>query len=104
MANSERRVRVYVSSTYLDLREGRGEIRTALQRMAVEDVAMETYTAGEERPLQRCLDDVRSCDLYVGIFAWRYGFIPEGETRSITELEYLAAGEARIPRLIFLLA
>lgn len=47
--------------------------------------------------------DVRTCDLYVGIFAWRYGHVPEGHDQSFTELEYRAAIEAGKPCLIFLL-
>ncbi len=78
-------------------------IRFALQRMGLDDIAMETYTAGEERPVDRCLDDVRSADIYIGVLAWRYGFVPAGGHTSITELEYRAAGEAGIPRLIFVL-
>ncbi|MEU3622434.1 hypothetical protein BS329_31075 [Amycolatopsis coloradensis] len=95
--------RVYVSSTYQDLQECRHAVRVALQRMGLDDIAMETYTAGEKRPLDRCTDDVRSADLYVGVLAWRYGFVPAGQSRSITELEYRAAGEAGVPRLMFVL-
>lgn len=95
--------RVYVSSTYQDLKHCRSAIRLALQRMGLDDIAMETYTAGEERPLDRCLDDVRAADIYVGVLAWRYGFVPAHETASITELEYRAAGEAGVPRLMFVL-
>jgi HEAT repeat protein len=95
--------RVYVSSTYQDLKDCRQAIRSALQRMGLDDVAMEAYAAGEERPVDRCLDDVRSADIYVGVLAWRYGFIPAGGNVSITELEYRAAGDAGVPRLIFVL-
>ena len=103
MNGPKRRPRAYVSSTYRDLVEHREEIRLALQRLGLEDVAMETYTAGEERPLDRCLADVRSTDLYIGVLAWRYGFVPAGQSKSITELEYLEAAAAGIPRLIFVL-
>ena len=70
-------------------------------------VAMEDYVAREQRPLERAVEDVGASDLYVGIVAWRYGFVPgEGnpEGRSITELEYRAAGNAGVERLMFLLA
>jgi Domain of unknown function (DUF4062) len=100
---SARSPRVYVSSTYQDLKDCRDAIRSALRRMGLDDIAMETYTAGEERPVDRCLDDVRSADIYIGVLAWRYGFVPAGGHTSITELEYRAAGEAGIPRLIFVL-
>jgi hypothetical protein len=63
---------------------------------------METYTAEDKRPVDRCLSDVRSCDLYIGVFAWRYGYVPDGYDQSITELEYRAAAEAGIDCLIFL--
>jgi HEAT repeat protein/energy-coupling factor transporter ATP-binding protein EcfA2 len=96
-------LRVYVSSTYQDLKDCRHAIRTALQRMGLDDVAMEAYTAGEERPVDRCVADVRSADIYVGVLAWRYGFVPDGESHSITELEYRAAGDADVPRLMFVL-
>jgi hypothetical protein len=100
---SARPPRVYVSSTYQDLKDCRHAIRLALQRLGLDDIAMETYTADEDRPVDRCLDDVRSADIYVGVLAWRYGFVPAGAHASITELEYRAAGEAGIPRLIFVL-
>jgi hypothetical protein len=99
--------RIYVSSTFSDLEEYRAAVGKALRRLGHDDVAMEYYPAGDERPLHRCLSDVESCDLYVGIFAWRYGYIvqennPQG--RSITEFEYRTAQRQGIPCLIFLLS
>jgi len=47
-----------------------------------------------------------ACDLYVGLYAWRYGYVPEDgnpERRSITELEYRHALANGIPCLVFLL-
>jgi len=43
------------------------------------------------------------CDIYIGIFAWRYGFIPNDDSASITEKEYRHAKKHNIPCLIFLL-
>ncbi len=42
-------------------------------------------------------------DIYVGIFAWRYGYTPEGHDISITELEFNRAVERKIPILVFLI-
>jgi Domain of unknown function (DUF4062) len=42
-------------------------------------IAMEDYVATDRRPLQKCLADVAACDGYIGIFAWRYGFVPEAD-------------------------
>jgi uncharacterized protein DUF4062 len=52
---------------------------------------MEDCTAEDQLPADKCLADVAACDLYVGIFAWRYGFIPPDnnpDNLSIAELEY----------------
>jgi hypothetical protein len=95
--------RIYVSSTFSDLQECREQVRLTLRRMGHEDVAMEYYTAEEARPLDKCLRDVDSCDLYICLVAWRYGFVPKGLQHSITELEYRQAVKADKPRLVFLL-
>lgn len=95
--------KVYLSSTFEDLRECREKVRLVLQQLRHVDVAMETYVAEPERPLEKCLADVAASELYVGIFAWRYGYVPQGKDRSITELEYRAAMEHHKDRLIFLL-
>ncbi|MDH2427620.1 HEAT repeat domain-containing protein [Sphaerisporangium sp. TRM90804] len=95
--------KAYVSATYRDLVQERAAVRQALEGMRVHGVAMEAYVADTRPPLEKCLRDVRECDLYIGVFAFRYGYVPDGETRAITELEYRAAVEAGIPCLIFLL-
>jgi len=54
-----------------------------------------------------CQGDVAKCDTYVGVFAWRYGYVPKGKGNpkriSVTELEYATAGRKKIPALLFLL-
>jgi hypothetical protein len=67
---------------------------------------MEGNYASDERPLDQCLKDLASSDVYVGLFAWRYGYVPKAgnpEALSITEHEYRYATKKNIPRLIFLL-
>lgn len=100
-------MRVYLSSTVSDLKEFRTAVLAALRRLPLDVVAMEDYAAFDERPLEKCLADVESCDLYIGLFAFRYGFVPEAgphnpDGRSITELEYRRAGASGRKRLIFL--
>ena len=97
------RVRGYISSTFQDLEDCRAEVLRALARIRVQGVAMESYVAEPSTPLERCLQDAADCDLYIGVFAWRYGFIPPGQDLSITELEYRAAVAAGKPALVFLL-
>lgn len=97
---------VYLSSSYSDLKAHREAVYKALNELTgVKVIAMEDYVARDDRPLAACLKDVQACDIYVGLFAWRYGFVPplaeNPAQRSITELE-LAAADGK-PRLLFLL-
>ena len=89
-------MQVYLSSTYIDLKDYRESVyRTLCKIEGVQVVAMENYVACDERPVNKCLDDVEKCDVYIGLFAWRYGFIPNGHEYSITNLEYRKAIETR---------
>jgi hypothetical protein len=98
-------MKAYLSSTYADLEKYRRRAYEELRGLEFDVLAMEDYGAADERPLDRCLADVERSDLYVGIFAHRYGHIPDAENpkrRSITELEYRHAVAHNIPRLIFM--
>jgi tetratricopeptide (TPR) repeat protein len=95
--------KIYVSSTYSDLVEHRQRVYDILRKMRYDVIAMEDYVAADRRPLDKCLADVASCDVYVGIFAWRYGYVPPGQEQSITELEYRQASKCGLEHLIFLL-
>ena len=58
--------------------------------------------ASDSPPLEAALSEVRNSDVVVVLVAWRYGYIPPGQSLSITELEVNAAREANIPCLIFM--
>ena len=96
-------MRIYISSTSEDLADHRLAVISALQRSGHTPVYMEHHAAGDRAPKEECLKEVASCDAYVGMFAWRYGFIPPKSEISITELEYRGAVKRRIPTLVFLL-
>lgn len=97
---------IYLSSTYKDLQSHRRAVYEQLHRMKHNVTAMEDYVARDERPAEKCLADVIASDLYVGILAWRYGYVPGSgnpESLCVTELEYRAAASRGIPTLMFLL-
>lgn len=97
-------INVYVSSTAIDLKDHRSAVISALRKSGTCPVCMEDYAAQNTLPVDKCLTDVAACDLYIGLFAWRYGYCPEGyEGKSITELEYRKAKELGKTTLIFLL-
>ena len=97
---------IYLSSTYEDLKEYRRAVFDALRQARYQVIAMEDYVATDQRPLKKCLDDVVRSDIYVGIFAFRYGYTPPTEHGnpdglSIKQLEFRQA-EGKKPCLIFL--
>jgi len=86
-------VTVYLSSTYEDLKDHRRAAFEALRKAGYQVKAMEDYVATDRRPVDKCLADVARANIYVGIFAFRYGYVPPPEHNnpnglSITELEY----------------
>ncbi|MBI5852691.1 MAG: SUMF1/EgtB/PvdO family nonheme iron enzyme [Planctomycetes bacterium] len=94
--------RVFLSSTYIDLEERRRQIIEAIESFPdLKCVAMERFTATERPTVESCLEQAREADLFIGILAYRYGWIPDGEPKSITELEHDAAHTAGIDRLMF---
>ncbi|MDH4155047.1 MAG: DUF4062 domain-containing protein [Nitrospira sp.] len=114
-------MRVFVSSSFQDLQDYRLAAIRVLRQLGHEVVAMEDFVAGSEVPLKQMLDKVERCELYVGLFAWRYGFVPKTTVKtgddsedpkvpgaiygftSITHYEYLHAKAKGIDRLAFLL-
>src|SRR5919205_3177622 len=81
-------MRIFVSSSFEDLREHRAAAIRVLRQLGHEVLAMEDMIAGTAAPLAKVLEMVDRSEAYVGIFAWRYGYIPA------------QAGEPRPPGMI----
>lgn len=96
--------KIYLSSTFEDLKAYREAVYRVLRQLRHDVVSMEDYVASPQRPLDKCLTDVAACQAYVGLFAWRRGFVPPGQEQAITELELREAERHDMPRLVFLLA
>src|SRR5437763_24128 len=104
-------MRIFVSSSFEDLKEHRAAAIRVLRQLGHEVLAMEDMIAGSVAPLAKVVEMVDRSEAYVGVFAWRYGYMPTraanppapaaanipivkgatlGET-SITHYEYLRA-------------
>ena len=93
---------VMISSTARDLPEHRDQVRLGCQRAGFPaDQIMENLTALDAAAVEVSLEMVEKADVYVGIFAYRYGTVPDDADISITEMEYNRAVELNKPRLIF---
>jgi hypothetical protein len=84
---------VYISSTYEDLKEFRQAIFECLGSLSdhYTPVGMEYYWSEDKHFIEKCLDDIKKCDIYILLLGKRYGYVPYGYSKSITEMEYETA-------------
>src|SRR5262249_1427285 len=101
---------VMISSTVLDLPAHREQVRDACLQQDCFPQIMENLPARDADPLAESLRLVDGAQVYLGIFAFRYGagifaygYVdpPASHEVSLTEMEYDRAVERKIPRLIF---
>jgi hypothetical protein len=95
--------KVFISSTYEDLKEYRERTIEVVERYECLPVAMEHFMSQPQEPVKVCEKEIKECDIFVGIYAHRYGFIPDGEHKSITQLEYELAKKSGKDCLSFLI-
>ncbi len=94
---------VFVGSTYEDLVEYRAEARSIILGFDHFPVMMEHFSAADVNSVEACVERVNHSEIYVGIFAHRYGYRPPESDISITEIEFQRGGQNGIPRLCFLI-
>lgn len=92
---------IFISSTSQDLKEHRKAVINALLNADTMPTAMEFFGARAGDAVEVSLDQVEKCDLFIGLYAHRYGYQPDGE-KSITEMEYDHAVARGIDKLIFM--
>lgn len=95
-------LKVFISSTSTDLRQHREKARDIVLALGFMPIMMENFPAMDANAVKVCRDKVYEADLFVGIYAHRYGYIPQNSEISITEMEFNWATERGIPRLCFL--
>jgi hypothetical protein len=92
---------IFVSSTYVDLKEERDQVVKAILEMGHIPVGMEMFSAGDESQWQIIKRTIDESDYYVVIVAHRYGSMERSV--SYTEKEFDYAVKARIPVLAFMI-
>ena len=101
MPEQPKRKTAMISSTSVDLPEHRQQAIDACLRESIFPRAMEHLPARDADAIRVSLEMVDEADIYIGIYAWRYGHVPEGCDISITEMEFNRAVERGIPILVF---
>jgi Domain of unknown function (DUF4062) len=96
-------VKVFVSSTYVDLQAHRQRVIAQLRRAGYHVDPMEDWTSDADEPRRFSLDRLDGCQICVLLVGFRRGFVPAGQARSITQMEYDHARNCGIDVLPFLL-
>lgn len=94
--------RAFVSSTFKDLEHHRARVVADLRKAGVTVEAMEDWTASASEPKQFSRDRLEGCDFCVLLVGLRRGYVPPGESRSITQMEYNEAVRREMDILVYL--
>lgn len=87
-----------ISSTALDLPEHRAAVKEACIAAGFFPIGMEHLPARDANGIKVSLEMVDKANIYLGIYAWRYGWVPEFDNPnaiSITEMEFDRAIERK---------
>lgn len=80
--------KVFVSSPVGGLERYRNAVQTVLQDREILLLRCEIMGASGKSPYEKCLEWARKCGTYILLLGQRYGSVPEGESKSVTELEF----------------
>ena len=84
----KKKLKIFISSTIKDLANEREIVARAINDLHFEAIRAETLGSRPETPAEICKTMVQESDIFIGIYGNRYGYVPENEVRSITEIEF----------------
>lgn len=102
VSSSKQGLKVFVCSTWEDLKAERTKVLEAIRQIRFQHDAMEYFGADPRQPIEKCLEEVRSSDVFLGIIGHRYGSIVEETGKSYTHMEYQEAMRHRLACLIYI--
>ena len=100
--NPQPAYKVFISSTYEDMKEYRSAAAEALINIQAIPMGMERFTAASQPPIDRCYEEIRQCQFCVSILGFRYGSLCKDTSLSYSELEFNEAERLGIPILVFI--
>lgn len=95
-------MKIFLSSTFVDLVPYRKAVTEALERLGSQVDRMEIFGARPEEATGASQRDLEESELFVGIYAHRYGYNPANSDMSITEQEYHHAMRLKKPMFCFI--
>ncbi|UOR06714.1 DUF4062 domain-containing protein [Hymenobacter aerilatus] len=93
---------VFISSTYVDLKEQREQVVKTVLRMGHLPVGMEMFDAADDSQWETIKRHINNSDYYLLIIAHRYGS-EDSDGMGFTEKEYSYALEQNIPCIAFMI-
>jgi len=103
LSSKGKRFKIFLSSTYEDLREYRDAAFNAIHSIGYYCEDMKNWPAYNQNGIIFSIEKVSQCDVFILILAHRYGSIDPKTHCSIVELEYNKAKDLKIPILAFFL-
>ncbi|MEY8484981.1 DUF4062 domain-containing protein [Lachnospiraceae bacterium 48-21] len=97
----EKIYKVFVSSTYNDLKDARWKVNQALLESDCIPAGMELFHAADKDQWTLIKNVISSCDFYIVIIADRYGSVHPETKISYTQMEYEYAYKIGIPIFAF---
>lgn len=100
-------LRVFLSSTSVDLESYRTRVASLVQSLGQFAVTMNGFPLQPHKDATTVsLDQLRASQVYILLLAWRYGYVPSGqdngEQLSVTHQEYREARRLGLPCFVFL--
>ncbi len=94
---------VFISSTNQDLLYHRAAVDKAIRRLDLRPINMDHFGSQPGGASGVSMREVGKADIFIGIVAMRYGYVPANHEKSVTEQEYDEAVKLGLPRLMYLL-
>lgn len=97
MSIKNRKLQVFVSSTFTDLKDERQAAVEAILKTRNIPAGMELFAAGDQEQMEVIKEWIRESDVYMLIWGGRYGSIELHAGKSYTHLEFEYALEQKKP-------
>ena len=94
-------MKIFISSTYEDLKAERKEAIATIDRIG-QAIAMEKFFSSNHQSKSVCLSKMQQCNALILILGFRYGYVDSEENISITEIEYNTAKSLGLPIFVFI--